>query len=94
MASSTSKLNDNDYTKLLQDVDFKPAKWEKIAGYLMQKGVNQMYHALVHEDDIVNLFTIPNLTIFWTCRCHHVAADGSSSCSCAIQERDTQSIQG
>ena len=66
MTSSTSKLNDNDYTKLLQDVDFKPAKFEKIASYLMQKGVNQMYHALVHEDDIVNLFTIPNLTIFWT----------------------------
>ena len=79
MASSTSKLNNNEFTKLLQDVNFKPAHWEKIAGYLMQKGVNQMYHALVHEDDIVNLFTNSNLTIFWSCRCHHVAADCSSS---------------
>ena len=79
MVSSTSKLNDNEYTKLLQDVGFEPAGWGKIAAYLMQKSVNQMYHALVHEDDIVNLFNIPNLTIFWTCRCHHVAEDCSSS---------------
>ena len=78
MVSSTSKLNDNEYTKLLQDVGFEPAGWGKIAAYLMQKGVNQMYHALVHEDDIVNLFNIPNLTIFWTCRCHHVAEDCST----------------
>ena len=47
MVSSTSKLSDNEYTKLLQDVEFEPADWGKIAAYLMQKGVNQMY-ALVH----------------------------------------------
>ena len=41
--------------------------------------LNKCPHALVNEDDILKLFTIPNLEIFWICRCHHVALDGSSS---------------
>lgn len=77
--TSTSKLNDNEYTKLLQDVNFTPANFEKIADALENHGIKQMYHALVNEDDILKLFTIPNLEIFWICRCHHVALDGSSS---------------
>ena len=77
--ASTSKLNDNEYTKLLQDANFTPANFEKIADVLENHGIKQMYHALVNEDDILQLFTIPNLEIFWICRCHHVALDGSSS---------------
>ena len=77
--ASTSKLNDNEYTKLLQDVNFTPANFEKIADALENHGIKQMYHALVNEDDILKLFSIPNLEIFWICRCHHVALDGSSS---------------
>ena len=77
--TSTSKLNDNEYTKLLQDVNFTPANFEKIADALENHGIKQMYHALVNEDDILKLFTIPNLEIFWICRCHLVAKDGSSS---------------
>ena len=77
--ASTSKLNNNEYTKLLQDANFKPANFVKIADALENHGIKQMYHALVNEDDILKLFTIPNLEIFWICRCHHVALDGSSS---------------
>ena len=77
--ASTSKLNNNEYTKLLQDANFKPANFEKIADALENHGIKQMYHALVNEDDILKLFSIPNLEIFWICRCHHVALDGSSS---------------
>ena len=77
--TSTSKLNDNEYTKLLQDVNFTPANFEKIADALENHGIKQMYHALVNEVDILKLFTIPNLEIFWICRCHLVAKDGSSS---------------
>ena len=77
--ASTSKLNDNEYTKLLQDANFKPANFVKIADALENHGIKQMYHALVNEDDILKLFTIPNLEIFWICRCHLVAKDGSSS---------------
>ena len=77
--ASTSKLNNYEYTKLLQDVNFKPANFEKIADALMNHGIKQMYHALVNEDDILKFFTIPNLEVFWICRCHHVALDESSS---------------
>ena len=62
--ASTSKLNDNEYTKLLQDANFKPANFEKIADALKNHGIKQMYHALVNEDDILKFFTIPNLEIF------------------------------
>ena len=77
--ASTSKLNNNEYTKLLQDANFKPANFVKIADALENHGIKQMYHALVNEDDILKLFSIPNLEIFWICRCHLVAKDGSSS---------------
>ena len=67
MPASTSKVNDNEYTKILQKADFEPASYEEIAKSLMENGVRQMYHALVNEDDIQTLFTIPNLKIFWIC---------------------------
>ena len=79
MPASTSKLNDNEYSQILQKADFEPASYEEIAKSLMENGVRQMYHALVNEDDIQTLFTIPNLKIFWICRCHHVAKDDSTS---------------
>ena len=75
----TSKLNDRDYKPILQNANFTPTDWGKIAKHLMMNGINQMYHALVNEDDILMLFNIPSLTIFWVCRCHHDANDNSSS---------------
>ena len=45
----------------------------------MENGVKEMYHAIVNEDDILTLFSIPNLKIFWCCRCHLVAKDGSTA---------------
>ena len=79
MPASTSKLNDNEYSQILQRADFEPASYEEIAKSLMENGVRQMYHAVVTKDDIQTLFTIPNLNIFWICRCHHVAKDDSTS---------------
>ena len=79
MAASTFKLNDQEYTKCLQDVDFAPASYKEVAESLMKNGVKQMFHAMVNEKDILTLFTIPYLKIFWICRCHHVAEDGSTS---------------
>ena len=77
--ASTSQLNDNDYTKLLHDEGFAAASYKEIAESLMKNGVKEMYHALVNEEDIITMFKIPNLKIFWICRCHHVAEDKSSS---------------
>ena len=77
--ASTSKLNNNEYTKLLQDANFTPANFEKIADALKNHGNKQIYHALVNEDDILKLFTVTNPEVFWLCRCHYVALDGSSS---------------
>ena len=68
-----------EYYKLLRSFDFEPASYKKIAGGLMSNGIVEMYHALVHEEDISLLFGIPNLTIFWCCRCHLVADDGSTA---------------
>ena len=45
----------------------------------MKNGVKQIFHAIVNEDDIQFLFSIPNLDIFWCCRCHLVAKDGSTA---------------
>ena len=63
MAASTFKLNDQEYTKCLQDVDFAPVSYKEVAECLMKNGVKQMYHAMVNEEDILTLFTIPNLKI-------------------------------
>ena len=76
---STSKLNDGEYSRILKSSDFSPASFEEIAESLMKNGIREMYHALVNEDDILTLFSIPDLKIFWICRCHHVADDGSTA---------------
>ena len=60
-------------------MEFNPASYREIAKSLMQNYVKEMYHALVNEDDIQTLFTIPNLKIFWCCRCHLVADDKSTA---------------
>merc|ERR1712239_42014 len=73
-------LNEKEYYKLLNGLDWMPASYENIANCVMDNGVNEMYHAIVNEDDIVTLFTIPNIRIFWCCRCHLVAKDGSTAC--------------
>jgi hypothetical protein len=45
----------------------------------MKNGIQEMYYALVNEDDIDTLISIPNLKIFWVCRCHHIADDKSTA---------------
>ena len=72
-------MSDSEYTNFLQDVNFKPASYMEISESLMKNGTKEMYHALVNENDIGTLFAIPNLKIFWICRCHHVADNGSTA---------------
>ena len=64
MGVSTSKLNDQEYRKkCLQDVDFARASYKEVAECLMKNCVQQMFHAMVNEVDILTLFTIPYLKI-------------------------------
>ena len=72
-------LDKKEYYKLLNGLEWMPASYENIANCLMENGVKEMYHAIVNEDDILTLFSIPNLNIFWCCRCHLVAKDGSTA---------------
>ena len=72
-------LDNSAYYKILKDVDWSPRSYKEIANSLIKNGVKQMYHAIVNEDDIPFLFSIPNLDIFWCCRCHLVAKDGSTA---------------
>ena len=70
---------EEEYYEFLRKMEFIPASYKEIANSFMQNGVKEMYHALVNEDDIETLFTIPNLKVFWCCRCHLVADDKSTS---------------
>ena len=70
-------LDKSDYYKIINDHGWNPSNYKEIANSLMKNGVKQMFHAIVNEDDIQFLFSIPNLDIFWCCRCHLVAKDGS-----------------
>jgi hypothetical protein len=72
-------LDNNEYYEFLRAVEFNPASYKEISDSLMENGVKEMYHALVNENDIQRLFTIPNLKIFWCCRCHLVADDKSTA---------------
>ena len=67
------------YYKILNTSEWSPSSYKEIADSLMKNGVKQMYHAIVNEDDIQLLFSIPKLEIFWCCRCHLVAKDGSTA---------------
>ena len=67
--------SETEYYEFLKKMEFVPASYKEIANSLMQNGVKEMYHALVNEEDLETLFTIPNLKIFWCCRCHLVADD-------------------
>ena len=77
--ASTSKINDREYCEILKNVNFTPSSYQEVAESLMENGIQQMYHALVNEADILTLFSIPNLKIFWICRCHHVADNQSTA---------------
>ena len=72
-------LDNSAYYRILNACEWKPSSYKEIADSLMKNGVKQMYHAIVNEDDIQLLFSIPNLEIFWCCRCHLVAKDGSTA---------------
>ena len=63
--ASTSRLNNKDYYEILKNADFTPASYQEIAESLMENGILQIYHALDNEADILTLFSIPNLKIFW-----------------------------
>ena len=72
-------LSEQEYYNLLNGKGWKPASFENIANSLENNGVKQMFHALVNQDDLHLLFSIPNLEIFWGCRCHIVGEDGSTA---------------
>ena len=72
-------LDNSAYYKILKDAEWSPLSYKEIANSLMKNGVKQMYHAILNEDDIQFFFSIPNLDIFWCCRCHLVAKDGSTA---------------
>ena len=72
-------LDKSAYYKIINDHGWNPSSYKEIANSLMKNGVKQMFHAIVNEDDIQFLFSIPNLDIFWCCRCHLVAKDGSTA---------------
>ena len=77
--ASTSRINDREYSEILKNANFTASSYQEIAESLMENGIKQMYHALVNEADILTLFSIPNLKIFWVCRFHHVANDKSTA---------------
>ena len=58
-------LDNSAYYKILSAHEWNPLSYKEIADSLMKNGVKQMYHAIVNEDDIQFLFSIPNLDIFW-----------------------------
>ena len=62
--TSSLKLNDKEYSKMLNSYNFTPASFGEIAESLMKNGIREMYHALVNEDDIHTLFSFPDLKIF------------------------------
>ena len=72
-------LSKQEYYNLLNGLGWIPSSFKIIANSLMENGVKEMYHAIVNEDDLLTLFTIPNINIFWCCRCHLVAKDGSTA---------------
>ena len=71
-------MDSTTYYNYLNNLNFSPSNYEKIAAHLMKNGVKEMYHALINEADICKVLTIPNLEVFWCCRCHLVADDGST----------------
>ena len=77
--SSTSRLNTREYSEILKTANYIPASYLEIAESLMKNGIREMYHALINEDDIDTLFSIPNLKIFFVCRCRHIADDKSTA---------------
>ena len=52
------------YYKILNTSEWSPSSYKEIADSLMKNGVKQMYHAIVNENNIQLLFSIPNLEIF------------------------------
>ena len=72
-------MDQQTYQNFLNGIGWESSNYQDIAKCLMEKGTKEMYHAIVHQDDIQHLFIIPNLKIFWCCRCHLVARDGSTA---------------
>ena len=58
-----------------EEVD-RPVSGAGLSG--RRKEEEEMYHALVNEDDIVHVLTIPDIKVIWCCRCHLRADDGST----------------
>ena len=77
--STNMGLSTKAYYEFLNRVGWNPESFKEIASCLMKNGVKQMYHAIVNEADIPLLFSIPNLKIFWCCRCHLVAEDKTTA---------------
>ena len=57
-------MDQQTYQNFLNGIGWDSSNYQDIAKSLMEKGTKEMYHAIVHQDDIQHLFTIPNLKIF------------------------------
>ena len=71
-------MDNSTYRKYLKAFNFSPASCSEIAIHLEKYGVKGMYHVQVNEADIVTVLSIPQIKIFWCCRCHRVWGDGSA----------------
>ena len=49
------------------------------ATHFQKYGTREMYHALINEEDIAQVLTIPNIKVIWCCRCHLIADAGSTA---------------
>ena len=58
--------------------NFSPATYAEIGIHLEKYGVKRMYEVQVNEGDINYMLSIPQIKIFWCCRCHRVRGDGSA----------------
>jgi hypothetical protein len=74
--ASTSKINDNEYSEILRNADFTPASYQEIADSLMEHGIQQMYHALVNEEDNLTRFSAHALVQYQNKKTHRAFKDG------------------
>ena len=71
-------MDKSTYRTYLKASNFSPATYGEIGIHLEKYGAKEMYHARVNEADIVTVLSIPQIKIFWCCRCHLVRVDGSA----------------
>ena len=71
-------MDNSTYCNYLKTFNLFPASCSEIGIHLEKYGVKRMCAAQVNEVDIGTVISIPQIKIFWCCRCHRVLADGSA----------------